>query len=108
MFMVGRQGGEGMETIFAELLPSAARESRAIPVQVFIAGDDEAAKKVSDLVAATGLSGALTNSRYFEPVRDDEQVGAHRTASRSMAWENAFIILAWPSMWSLTPCNRSC
>jgi predicted dinucleotide-binding enzyme len=31
-------------------------------VQVFIAGDDEAAKrKVSDLVVATGLSGALTN-----------------------------------------------
>jgi predicted dinucleotide-binding enzyme len=47
---------KGWNTVFAELLPSAARAGRAFPVQVFIAGDDEAAKKVLDLVAATGLS----------------------------------------------------
>jgi predicted dinucleotide-binding enzyme len=60
-------------TIFAELLPAEAREGRSRPVQVFVAGDDEAAKKkVSDLVAATGFqpvdSGALINCRYLEPV----------------------------------------
>lgn len=45
-------------TIFAQLLPAEAREGRA-PVQVFVAGDDEAAKKaVSDIVAKGG----------FEPV----------------------------------------
>lgn len=60
-------------TIFAELLPVAAHEGRSQPVQVFIAGDDEdAKKKVADLVAATGFepveSGPLSNSRYLEPV----------------------------------------
>ena len=42
-------------------------------MQVFIAGDDSAAKKkVSELVAATGFepvkSRALVNPRYLEPV----------------------------------------
>lgn len=60
-------------TIFAQLLPSEARQGRSAPVQVFIAGDDSAAKKkVSELVTATGFepveSGALVNSRYLEPV----------------------------------------
>jgi 8-hydroxy-5-deazaflavin:NADPH oxidoreductase len=60
-------------TIFAQLLPAEAHEGRALPVQVFIAGDDDEAKKqVSDLVKATGFdpvdSGPLTNSRYLEPV----------------------------------------
>jgi NADPH-dependent F420 reductase len=60
-------------TVFAELLPAEAHEGRPAPVQVFVAGDDEEAKKtVSDLVRATGFepveSGPLTNSRYLEPV----------------------------------------
>jgi 8-hydroxy-5-deazaflavin:NADPH oxidoreductase len=43
------------------------------PVQVFVAGDDEAAKKaVSDIVAKGGFkpvdSGPLSNARYLEPV----------------------------------------
>jgi predicted dinucleotide-binding enzyme len=58
--------------IFAELLPAEAREGRA-PVQVFVAGDDEAAKKVvSEVVAKGGFepvdSGPLSNSRFLEPV----------------------------------------
>lgn len=63
---------KAFNTIFAQLLPAEAREGRD-PVQVFVAGDDEAAKKtVSDLVAATGFrpveSGPLSNARYLEPV----------------------------------------
>ena len=58
-------------TIFAELLPADARKGRS--VQVFVAGDDEGAKKaVSDIVTKGGFeaieSGALSNSRYLEPV----------------------------------------
>lgn len=42
-------------------------------MQVFVAGDDEAAKKVvSNLIAKMGFepieSGAFSNSRYLEPV----------------------------------------
>ena len=64
---------KAFNTIFAELLPNEARQGRSAPVQVFVAGDDEAAKKVvSDLIAKTGFepieSGALSNSRYLEPV----------------------------------------
>jgi NADPH-dependent F420 reductase len=60
-------------TVFAELLPAEAREGRAAPVQAFLAGDDEAAKKkVAELATATGFepveAGALTNSRYLEAV----------------------------------------
>ena len=62
---------KAFNTIFAQLLPAEAREGRA--VQVFVAGDDEAAKKtVSDLVAKGGFepieSGPLSNARYLEPV----------------------------------------
>jgi NADPH-dependent F420 reductase len=62
---------KAFNTIFAELLPAEARQGRK--VQVFIAGDDEAAKKVvSDIVAKGDFepveSGALSNSRYLEPV----------------------------------------
>lgn len=62
---------KAFNTIFAQLLPAEARKGRA--VQVFVAGDDEAAKKVvSDLVAKGEFepveSGALSNSRYLEPV----------------------------------------
>jgi 8-hydroxy-5-deazaflavin:NADPH oxidoreductase len=62
-------------TIFAQLLPAEAHEARSAPVQVFVAGDDEAAKKkVSDLVKATGFepieSGPLSNCRYLEPVAE--------------------------------------
>lgn len=63
---------KAFNTIFAQLLPAEAREGRD-PVQVFVAGDDEAAKKtVSDLVARGGFqpveSGPLSNARYLEPV----------------------------------------
>jgi 8-hydroxy-5-deazaflavin:NADPH oxidoreductase len=58
-------------TIFAELLPADARKGRT--VQVFIAGDDEGAKKVvSDIVTKGDFeaveSGPLSNARYLEPV----------------------------------------
>lgn len=63
---------KAFNTIFAQLLPTDAREGRD-PVQVFIAGDDDAAKKaISDLVAKVGFqpveAGPLTNARYLEPV----------------------------------------
>lgn len=62
---------KAFNTIFAQLLPAEAREGRT--VQVFVAGDDEAAKKtVSELVAKGGFeaveSGPLSNARYLEPV----------------------------------------
>jgi len=62
---------KAFNTIFAELLPTESRKGRK--VQVFIAGDDEAAKaKVSDLVKATEFeaidSGRLYNSRFLEPM----------------------------------------
>ncbi len=62
---------KAFNTIFAQLLPPEARVGRK--VQVFVAGDDEAAKKVvSDIIAKTGFepveSGPLSNARYLEPV----------------------------------------
>ncbi|MBS7541788.1 NADPH-dependent F420 reductase [Ancylobacter oerskovii] len=62
---------KAFNTIFAQLLPAESREGRK--VQVFVAGDDEVAKKkVSDLVAKGEFepidSGPLSNSRYLEPV----------------------------------------
>lgn len=71
--VAGAKVVKAWNTVFAELLPIEARKGRAAAVQVFIAGDDEAAKKkVSDLVKATGFepveSGMLTNCRYLEPV----------------------------------------
>lgn len=62
---------KAFNTIFAQLLPTEARTGRK--VQVFVAGDDEAAKKtVSELVAKGGFeaveSGPLSNARYLEPV----------------------------------------
>ena len=64
---------KAFNTIFAELLPAEARASRSAPVQVFVAADDEAAKRaVSDVVAKGGFepvdSGPLSNARYLEPV----------------------------------------
>lgn len=62
---------KAFNTIFAQLLPTEARSST--PVQVFVAADDEAAKKVvSDLAAKAGFeavdSGPLSNARFLEPV----------------------------------------
>jgi len=62
---------KAFNTIFAELLPTESRKGRK--VQVFIAGDDEAAKaKVSDLVTAMEFepvdSGTLYNARFLEPM----------------------------------------
>lgn len=63
---------KAFNTIFAQLLPTAARAG-SVPVQVFLAGDDATAKSaVSDLVQLTGFAaidaGALKNSRYLEPI----------------------------------------
>lgn len=62
---------KAFNTIFAQLLAPESRQSRA--VQVFIAGDDEAAKSlVSNLVESIHFAameaGPLANSRYLEPV----------------------------------------
>jgi predicted dinucleotide-binding enzyme len=61
---------KAFNTIFAELLPTESRKGRK--VQVFIAGDDEAKAKVSDLVKAAEFepidSGMLYNSRFLEPM----------------------------------------
>ena len=61
---------KAFNTIFAELLPTESRKGRK--VQVFIAGDDEAKAKVSDLVKAAEFepidSGTLYNSRFLEPM----------------------------------------
>ena len=62
---------KALNTIFAQLLPAEARKGRT--VQVFVAGDDEAAKKVvSDIVTKGDFeaveAGPLSNARYLEPV----------------------------------------
>jgi predicted dinucleotide-binding enzyme len=62
---------KAFNTIFAELLPTESRIGRK--VQVFVAGDDEAAKaRVFDLVMAVEFepvdSGPLYNSRFLEPM----------------------------------------
>lgn len=62
---------KAFNTIFADLLPAEARKGRG--VQVFVAGDDEAAKKVVSEIIARGdfeaiESGPLSNARYLEPV----------------------------------------
>lgn len=62
---------KAFNTIFAQLLPVEARKGRT--VQVFVAGDDDAAKKVvSDIITKSDFkaveSGPLSNSRYLEPV----------------------------------------
>ena len=64
---------KAFNTIFADLLSAPARVGRKI--QVFIAGDDEAAKaKVSALVAQLDFkaveAGHLSNARYLEPVAE--------------------------------------
>jgi NADPH-dependent F420 reductase len=63
---------KAFNTIFAQLLPAEAREGR-VAVQVFVAGDDDAAKRaVSKIAAKSGFepvdSGPLSNSRFLEPV----------------------------------------
>jgi NADPH-dependent F420 reductase len=70
-FVPGARVVKAFNTIFAQLLPSEAREGRE--VQVFVAGDDEAAKKaVSGLASSVGFApvdaGPLSNARYLEPV----------------------------------------
>ncbi|WP_238298489.1 NADPH-dependent F420 reductase, partial [Methylobacterium soli] len=62
---------KAFNTIFSQLLPSEARGGRE--VQVFLAGDDEAAKEaVSGVVSSAGFApvdaGPLSNARYLEPV----------------------------------------
>ncbi|MCJ2123504.1 NADPH-dependent F420 reductase [Methylobacterium sp. J-077] len=62
---------KAFNTIFAQLLPTEARTG--VPVQVFVAADDEPAKAVvSSLATRTGFqavdSGPLSNARFLEPV----------------------------------------
>jgi predicted dinucleotide-binding enzyme len=62
---------KAFNTIFGELLPTESRKGRTI--QVFIAGDDEAANaKVMNLVKALEFepinSGPLSNARFLEPM----------------------------------------
>jgi hypothetical protein len=64
---------KAFNTVFADLMPAEVRKGRAAPVQVFVAGDDEAAKKaVSEIAAKCGFepvdSGPLSNARFLEPV----------------------------------------
>jgi len=62
---------KAFNTIFAQLLPTEAREGKTL--QVLIAADDASAKAdVSALVQSLGFdavdAGALSNSRFIEPI----------------------------------------
>lgn len=62
---------KAFNTIFAQLLAPEARQGKTL--QVFVAGDDAAAKDaVSNLAKSAGFeavdAGPLTNSRYLEPI----------------------------------------
>ena len=62
---------KAFNTIFAQLLPADARQGKSL--QVFVAGDDEAAKgQVSALAQSIGFeavnAGSLSNSRFIEPI----------------------------------------
>jgi len=62
---------KAFNTIFSALLPQEARKGKT--VQVFVAGDDAAAKQaVSQLVASIGFeavdAGPLSNARFIEPI----------------------------------------
>lgn len=62
---------KAFNTIFAQLLPSEARQGKSL--QVFVASDDDAAKaQVSALAQSIGFAavdaGPLSNSRFIEPI----------------------------------------
>lgn len=62
---------KAFNTIFAQLLPTEAREGKTL--QVFVATDDAGAKtEVSALVKSLGFdavdAGPLSNSRFIEPI----------------------------------------
>jgi NADPH-dependent F420 reductase len=62
---------KAFNTIFAQLLTPEARQGKA--VQVYVAGDDSAAKEVvSSIAQSIGFeaveSGPLSNSRFIEPI----------------------------------------
>ncbi|MEZ2223085.1 NADPH-dependent F420 reductase [Rhizobium sp. RCC_161_2] len=62
---------KAFNTIFATLLPIEARNGKTL--QVFVAGNDEAAKEtVSNIAKAIGFepvnAGDLTNARFIEPI----------------------------------------
>ncbi len=62
---------KAFNTIFAPLLPAEGRNGKVL--QVFIAGDDEKAKRaVSSLVKSIGFepvdAGPLRNARFIEPI----------------------------------------
>jgi hypothetical protein len=62
---------KAFNTIFAQLLDRVARQSKTL--QVFVAGDDAAAKaSVSALATSAGFepvdAGPLSNSRFLEPI----------------------------------------
>lgn len=62
---------KAFNTIFAQLLPTEARQGKTL--QVFVASDDAAAKtQVSTLAQSIGFdavdAGPLSNSRFIEPI----------------------------------------
>lgn len=62
---------KGFNTIFAPLLSAQGRKD--LPLQVFLAGDDDAAKaSVAELARSAGFepveAGPLSNSRFIEPI----------------------------------------
>lgn len=62
---------KAFNTIFAQLLPSEARQGKTL--QVFVAGDSDSAKaQVSKLAQSIGFeavdAGPLSNSRFIEPI----------------------------------------
>lgn len=62
---------KAFNTIFAQLMPSEARQGKNL--QVFVASDDDAAKaQVSALAQSIGFeavdAGPLSNSRFIEPI----------------------------------------
>lgn len=62
---------KAFNTIFAQLLPSEARQGKHL--QVFVASDDDTAKaQVSSLAQSIGFeavdAGPLSNSRFIEPI----------------------------------------
>ncbi|WP_423228737.1 NADPH-dependent F420 reductase [Pseudaquabacterium rugosum] len=62
---------KAFNTIFAPLLSAEGRKGQAL--QVFLAGDDDAAKaRVAELARSAGFepveAGALSNSRFIEPI----------------------------------------
>jgi NADPH-dependent F420 reductase len=64
---------KAFNTVFAPLLAENARKAAKLPIQVFVAADDEAAKQTVFKLARTGGfdpvdAGPLSNARFIEPL----------------------------------------